>query len=477
MPQSTGVASGIPRSEANLARTNETTKTSDVALPMRRPSCPRRMKTRRSSEHPRQRTRRRRRLAMRMSPTTKRRWSSQTRSRVPPRFHTPRSTSFKPSTFDIVPKMNVSDADTQRMLDLGCFHRSDLGSALQDTTVSLECRKRKYGYDTHRMCVKGSVNFGCRGPGKAFVLTTGAFDTTHPEHQKVYTVYAGDRNPTDDEPWRPYGKYEYLWCGLANKDEFNNLGAEASLQTEVIDAFMEYLRGNEDKYSVGLFENVFVQLDPTDPALEDAWETRFDAPKPTQRAAIERSLRENNGLQIGYAVLVYAGPMLEEEIRDIVAAREERRAREAPWKVAVEQYEADLQIWKKAAKRAKAKGEAEPPKPERPQKPKKPKKVQTQTKRAGRKGSSRRRRRLRRRSEFRRRPRTRRTSRRTTMRTTRTAFKVRTRAKRRTTRRTRPRSRPAHSLPLHSLHLPSLISLFRAGASKNELQPMTKQRV
>ncbi|GAA6050606.1 hypothetical protein NBRC10513_004177 [Rhodotorula toruloides] len=278
--------------------------------------------------------------------------------------------SVMPKTDEDEEKLRTPKAEDAEAAETGDADESD------DKKEVVECRKRKYGYDTHRMCVKGSVNFGCRGPGKAFVLTTGAFDTTHPEHQKVYTVYAGDRNPTDDEPWRPYGKYEYLWCGLANKDEFNNLGAEASLQTEVIDAFMEYLRGNEDKYSVGLFENVFVQLDPTDPALEDAWETRFDAPKPTQRAAIERSLRENNGLQIGYAVLVYAGPMLEEEIRDIVAAREERRAREAPWKVAVEQYEADLQIWKKAAKRAKAKGEAEPPKPERPQKPKKPKKAQ-----------------------------------------------------------------------------------------------------
>ncbi|BGP35913.1 hypothetical protein JCM10296v2_007765 [Rhodotorula toruloides] len=265
---------------------------------------------------------------------------------------------FKPSTFDIVPKMNVSAADTQRMLDLGGFHRSDLGSALQDTTVSLKCRQRKYGYDTHRMCVKGSVNFGCRGPGKAFVLTTGLFSKTNPEFKKVDTVYAGDRNPTDDEPWRPYVKYKYLWCGLANKGEFNSLGAEAALRTEVIDVFMEYLHGNEDKYSEGLFENVFVQLDPTSSTLYDAWATRRDAPKPAQRAAIERSLRENNGLQIGYAVLVYVGPMLEAEIRDIVAAREERRTREAPWKVAVEQYEADLKIWKKEAKRAKAKGEA-----------------------------------------------------------------------------------------------------------------------
>ncbi|CDR48528.1 RHTO0S18e02036g1_1 [Rhodotorula toruloides] len=149
---------------------------------------------------------------------------------------------------------------------------------------------------------------------------------------------------------------------------------------------MEYLHGNEDKYSKGLFENVFVQLDPTSSTLYDAWETRRRAPKPAQRAAIERSLRENNGLQIGYAVLVYAGPMLEEEIRDIVAAREERRTREAPWKVAVEQYEADLKIWKKAAKRAKAKGEAEPPKPERPEKPKKPQKARKQAKRAGGKG-------------------------------------------------------------------------------------------
>ncbi|GAA6040969.1 hypothetical protein NBRC10512_006672 [Rhodotorula toruloides] len=174
--------------------------------------------------------------------------------------------------------------------------------------------------------------------------------------------------------------------GLANEGEFDSLGAEAALQTEVIDVFMEYLHGNEDKYSKGLFENVFVQLDPTSSTLYDAWETRRRAPKPAQRAAIERSLRENNGLQIGYAVLVYAGPMLEEEIRDIVAAREERRTREAPWKVAVEQYEADLKIWKKAAKRAKAKGEAEPPKPERPEKPKKPQKARKQAKRAGGKG-------------------------------------------------------------------------------------------
>lgn len=138
------------------------------------------------------------------------------------------------------------------------------------------------------------------------------------------SVYACDPVATDDEPWRPYGKYRHIWCGLANKDEFNSLGAEASLQTEVIDVFMHYLQGNPDKYSLDLFENVFVEADPTSSALYDIWAMRETAPEAAQRAAIERSLRENNGLQIGYAVLVYVGPVLDKEIDDIVAARDER---------------------------------------------------------------------------------------------------------------------------------------------------------
>lgn len=90
------------------------------------------------------------------------------------------------------------------------------------------------------MCLKESVTFGCRGPGKAFVLTCSPFDASNQD--TLYTIFVRDRSNKDPEPWRPYGKYRFLWCGLANHNEFAELGDEGRLQKDAIDAFMTYLR-------------------------------------------------------------------------------------------------------------------------------------------------------------------------------------------------------------------------------------------
>ncbi|CDR38152.1 RHTO0S03e04654g1_1 [Rhodotorula toruloides] len=228
---------------------------------------------------------------------------------------------FDPASLDSQACLNVSNADTQKMNEVGCFVRKDLASAPQATLVKSDERLATYG--SLRLCLLPEKNLGCRSPGRAFVTC----DDAEYDINARYTVYVRV-SKTARERWQPYGVYKYLWHSFALADDYTRLDDRPDLQEDIIKVFLNYLQRN-DIFARWVFENVSLDGTSDETTRYERYVALQAALEEEKRAIIERCLRAGEGLQMFWGVLVWDGPVRQDELRDIMTRRDERRAEEA----------------------------------------------------------------------------------------------------------------------------------------------------
>lgn len=188
-------------------------------------------------------------------------------------------------------------------------------------TASTQERLATYG--SLRLCLLPEKNLGCRSPGRAFVTC----DDAEYDINARYTVYVRV-SKTARERWQPYGVYKYLWHSFALADDYTRLDDRPDLQEDIIKVFLNYLQRN-DIFARWVFENVSLDGTSDETTRYERYVALQAALEEEKRAIIERCLRAGEGLQMFWGVLVWDGPVRQDELRDIMTRRDERRAEEA----------------------------------------------------------------------------------------------------------------------------------------------------
>lgn len=136
-----------------------------------------------------------------------------------------------------------------------------------------------------------------------------------------------------DGNWECYGMCKDVWCGPALDGEFaalDNIPGGREVQKAVIRGFVEYLRKDDlTEYAKYLFDNYVARLDDSSNAEKFILDKRLNVPRAILEREIERSLRANRDLPVGYAVVVYVRPPAQAELADVLQLRQLRLDQEA----------------------------------------------------------------------------------------------------------------------------------------------------
>ncbi|GAA6002472.1 uncharacterized protein JCM10292_007685 [Rhodotorula paludigena] len=183
---------------------------------------------------------------------------------------------------------------------------------------------RPAAHEVDRRTYNGQYNFGYTGVGKPFLSTNSPRIVT----DEVYSTWMGTNGN-----YECYGMCKDVWCGPALDGEFaalDNIPGGRETQKDVIHGFVEYLRkGNLTEYAKYLFDNYVARLDDSSNAEEFILDKRLEIPRATLEREIERSLRANRDLPVGYAVVVYVRPPAQAELADVLQLRQLRLDQEA----------------------------------------------------------------------------------------------------------------------------------------------------
>ncbi|BGO90267.1 hypothetical protein NBRC10512_004787 [Rhodotorula toruloides] len=224
----------------------------------------------------------------------------------------------------------LADKLAKTVILLGLADRSDrtlrwMPSKLEETRLQnlASTQERLATYGSLRLCLLPEKNLGCRSPGRAFVTC----DDAEYDINARYTVYVRV-SKTARERWQPYGVYKYLWHSFALADDYTRLDDRPDLQEDIIKVFLNYLQRN-DIFARWVFENVSLDGTSDETTRYERYVALQAALEEEKRAIIERCLRAGEGLQMFWGVLVWDGPVRQDELRDIMTRRDERRAEEA----------------------------------------------------------------------------------------------------------------------------------------------------
>lgn len=145
-------------------------------------------------------------------------------------------------------------------------------------------------------------------------------------------------NVVNGEKWFPFGVYRTYWNGAAEPGEFDGLLLSPDekeprrdgwqKQEEVLKAHTFYAKGTLTEYGRWMYENTLIEKRKGPAEIGVQAPPKNATEKQEIHAATRFCLSRNRGLNVGYTVYVYDGPITEEEIGDAVERRALRRKAE-----------------------------------------------------------------------------------------------------------------------------------------------------
>ncbi|GAA5870404.1 hypothetical protein JCM3774_002720 [Rhodotorula dairenensis] len=264
----------------------------------------------------------------------------------------------------VVPPDSDLMAGLRDMLDHadGGFKRVDLSGPRQNTSWRLD-GTRPLEYEFDRATFNSEGNLSCRAAGQAMLSLENVYGSKVDDRIAVWVRQPRRATkPYEGEIWFPFGVYRTYWNGAAEAGEFDGLlltpddkeptadGWEK--QKEVIEAHSFYTK-KMTSYGKHVYARTIIERgkEHAEIGVETSQETET-----AQRqvfVATKGYLSRNQGLNIGYTIWVYDGPITKLEIQDAVDAREARREEDRR-----EATDREYAAAKKAAK-AKTKAEAQ----------------------------------------------------------------------------------------------------------------------
>ncbi|GAA5951422.1 hypothetical protein JCM8115_005145 [Rhodotorula mucilaginosa] len=240
----------------------------------------------------------------------------------------------------VVPPGSELDAGLQSMLSQadGGFKRCDLPGPQQETNWLLSStRPARYVFD--RATFNSGGNLACRAAGQAILSLSGVYPAEDHHHIAVWVLLPKRASGEQEgETWFPFGVYRTYWNGAAEPGEFDGLLLSPDekeplrdgwqKQEEVLGAHDFYTKGTLSEYGRWMYENTLIDKRAGHTEIGvDAVPTK-EVERQEIRAATRFCLSRNRGLNVGYTVYVYDGPITEEEIGDAVERRALRRRAE-----------------------------------------------------------------------------------------------------------------------------------------------------
>lgn len=182
-------------------------------------------------------------------------------------------------------------------------------------------------------------NLACRAAGQAILSLSGVYAAKRRHRIAVWVLLPKRASGEHEgETWFPFGVYRTYWNGAAEPGEFDGLLLSPDekepmrdgwqKQEEVLGAHDFYTKGTLSEYGRWMYENTLIgkRKGPAEIGVH-AVPTK-EVERKEIRAATRFCLSRNRGLNVGYTVYVYDGPITEEEIGDAVERRALRRKAE-----------------------------------------------------------------------------------------------------------------------------------------------------